>query len=275
MKKHSFLFVSICLLLLGTRLPFSIFGNNQTVSQVFAETTNKEKAKKLYNTAVKEFNNGSETKAVADWKKSAKLGSALAESQVASQYLNGMGVKENYQKALYWAKRAYKHGENSGMAANTLGTVYLNGSKTVKKDYKKALAYFKKGISEGYMKNYRQLAYMYLNGYGVKANTTTAVKWYTKAANKGDITSEYSLGQIYEKGQGIKQDYSKAMSWYKKSAANDDDVSAPGVIESMSSIANLYANGLGVTKDYQQAEQWYQKAFNASQKEVALLKQNS
>ncbi|WP_143810184.1 tetratricopeptide repeat protein, partial [Oenococcus oeni] len=96
-----------------------------------------------------------------------------------------------------------------------------------------------------------------------------------KAANKGDITSEYSLGQIYEKGQGIKQDYSKAMSWYKKSAANDDDVSAPGVIESMSSIANLYANGLGVTKDYQQAEQWYQKAFNASQKEVALLKQNS
>ncbi|EFD89036.1 SEL1-like repeat protein [Oenococcus oeni] len=43
----------------------------------------------------------------------------------------------------------------------------------------------------------------------------------------------------------------------------------------MSSIANLYANGLGVTKDYQQAEQWYQKAFNASQKEVALLKQNS
>ncbi|ABJ56432.1 tetratricopeptide repeat protein [Oenococcus oeni] len=275
MKKHNFLFVFTCLLVLATGLSFGMFGNNSITHQVFAKTANKEKAKKLYDTAVKEFSSGSETKAVAYWKKSAKLGSALAESQVASQYLNGMGVKKDYQKALYWAKRAYKHGENSGMTANTLGTVYLNGSKNVKKNYKKALTYFKKGISEDYMKSYGQLAYMYLHGYGVKANTVTAVKWYTKAANKGDITSKYYWGQIYEKGKGTNQNYSEAMIWYKKCAANDDDVSAPGVIESMSAIANLYANGLGVTKDYQQAEQWYQKAFNASQKEVALLKQNS
>ena len=43
--------------------------------------------------------------------KLALKGYALAECQVGWFYLKGEGVEQNLQKALYWTKRALRHGD--------------------------------------------------------------------------------------------------------------------------------------------------------------------
>ena len=62
-------------------------------------------------------------------------------------YYSGKGTKQDYQKALYWHKKAAEQGE-----ANSMG----------------------------------QLGMMYMKGEGVKQNDKQAVYWIEKACSAGD-----------------------------------------------------------------------------------------
>ena len=44
----------------------------------------------------------------------AKQGYPLAECQLGSFYYNGLGVEKNIKKAVYWTRKAAKHGDRDG-----------------------------------------------------------------------------------------------------------------------------------------------------------------
>ena len=94
-------------------------------------------------------------------------------------YQKGLGVKQDYTKAMFWHLRAARKGDSS--AQNNIG-------------------------------------WMYLNGLGVKQDFTIAIFWYRKAANQKDAAAQNNLGWMYSKGLGVKQDHTMALFWYQKAA---------------------------------------------------------
>lgn len=94
---------------------------------------------------------------------------------------------------------------------------------------------------------YNNLAWMYLNGYGVKKDISEAAKWFLKAAKSGVSLAMVNLGNIYEFGIGMAEpDYKKAVTWYKKAA----DI---GSLKGQFNYANMLHHGHGIQQDRKRA----------------------
>lgn len=82
-----------------------------------------------------------------EWtKKSAGQGYALAESNLAGYFLNGIGVPADSNEAIRLYQSAAEHGDD--YSAYALGLIYENGE-LIGKDYKKAYEYYLLGAERG------------------------------------------------------------------------------------------------------------------------------
>ena len=99
-----------------------------------------------------------------------------------------------------------------------LGNAYYAGKNGKKKDFAKAVAYYRKAAEKGYARGQRNLGFMYENGEGVAKNYAEAVKWYRKAAEQGLAMAQYDLGRMYDSGKGVKKDTTLANVWYLEAA---------------------------------------------------------
>jgi len=140
-----------------------------------------------------------------------------------------------------------------------LGYAYENGI-GVNQDYTKAFDYYSRAaksestdLADQYAINLANTAIglLYINGYGVEANTETAIEYLTKASDNGYAKASYYLGQIYENGLDVDRDYEMAMEYYLLAADKDF---APA----LNQIGYMYYNGLGVDVDFASAV-YYQK----------------
>ena len=59
---------------------------------------------------------------------------------------------------------------------------------------------------------------MYLNGLGVEKDYSQAFSWCSKAANQGLNLAQLNLALMYEEGFGCKANPSKALDLYRESA---------------------------------------------------------
>lgn len=103
----------------------------------------------------------------------------VAQYELGKMYYNGIGVAQNYQKALEWYEKAANQGD--------------------------VAAQYKLGV-------------MYQDGEGVRQDYHKAVEWYTKASNQGYADAQFNLGIMYYDGKGVRQDYKKSFEWYRKAA---------------------------------------------------------
>ena len=92
--------------------------------------------------------------------------------------------------------------------------------KSVKQDYEQAVYWFKKAAEQGHVKAQYILGSMYDEGKDVKQDYEQAVEWYRKAAEQGYAEAQFSLGLMYDVGKGVKQDDEKAKYWYSKAVEN-------------------------------------------------------
>ena len=98
-----------------------------------------------------------------------------------------------------------------------LGVGYKCGS-GVKKDYEKAVYWFRKAAEQGHAPAKCNLGWMYSHGSGVKKDLEKAVDWFREAADQGFAQAQCNLGVMYDYGYGVKKDLEKAVSWYRKAA---------------------------------------------------------
>ena len=121
-----------------------------------------------------------------------------------------------------------------------LNTAFSNIDKG---NYKAAYPVLREFAKKGDIDAQYQLAFMYEQGLGLKADFVQAAKWYEAAAKQGDVASQFNLAELLEDGEeGIEQDYIQAAFWYEQ-AANQGDIDA------MNNLARLYAEGLGHEQD--------------------------
>jgi len=71
-------------------------------------------------------------------------------------YEEGLGVPQDYSKALYWFKKAAERGNAGG--ENNLGVMYGEGL-GVPQDYSKAIYWTKKAAEQGYAQAKANLEY--------------------------------------------------------------------------------------------------------------------
>ena len=68
----------------------------------------------------------------------------------------------------------------------------------VKQDYQEALKWFRKAAEQNNSTAQFNIGYMYEEGYGVKKNRDEAIRWYRKAAEQGNDTSINALRRLGE-----------------------------------------------------------------------------
>ena len=110
------------------------------------------------------------------------------------------------------------------MGQSGLGLMYLHG-KGVKKDYKKALEFFKMAADQSWVDGQLQLGMYYLgvcnfhfnlmtsesfasgnmfyNGLGVPVDYKMAVKYFNLASQSGHILAFYNLADMHATGTGM------------------------------------------------------------------------
>ena len=132
----------------------------------------------------------SEEKAFECYMKAAELGYTPAYYQVAAAYLDGEGVKKDFDKAFEWFRKAADCGDTH--AKLKLAQCYKRGA-GCERDYAAAMALYQQIADEKSMKRYSCV----------------------------DV-AEYEIGNMYLKGLGVEVDLRKAYDYFKRVASHDN-----------------------------------------------------
>lgn len=166
-------------------------------------------------------------------------------------YYNGLGVEQDYTKALdYYAFEA-EHG--SRLATRILGSMYEKAL-GVEQNYTKAFLLYQEAASREDPKAQNRLGCLYLKGLGVEKNYDMALFWYRKADKLKNGEARNNLGLMYRDGLGVEQDYTKAASWFHTSALWNNNAAA------QKNLGYMCQHGLGVEQNYTRALYYYRKA---------------
>lgn len=226
----------------------------------------------------------------------AKAGDASAMNEVGTWYYSGKHVKQDYDTAFDWWKKAALK-KNVRAIAN-LGLCYQLG-RGVKKDSVDAIRLYTKSIKDGNDLLLQQrtktadksafdamlVGNCHEMGNGVKKDLTEAADYYSKAAHKGSIDGMRMGGMCYLNSKQnakafalFKRGYGSGDAtssyWYGKMLLGDMGIAADkkqaviallkaaeaNMPAAQNELGVLYATGNGVVKNERQAFEWYKKA---------------
>ena len=125
--------------------------------------------------AVRAYEAGDYASAFAEWLPLAERGDPAAERNIGHLYRMGWSVRQDFEEAARWYRRA---------------------------------------AEKGFARAQANLANMYLRGQGLESDHAEAVEWFRRAALQGHAVAQYNLGLMYENGLGVERSDAKAMGWY-------------------------------------------------------------
>jgi TPR repeat protein len=145
--------------------------------------------------------------------------STLAISNMANMYYKGLGVPQDYARAMYLYRKAAEQGQTASMI--TLGYMYEHGQGT-KTDYAQAMQWYQKAASLGYANAQKAIGDLYLMGRGVARDDAIAAQWYSKAAEQDIAEAECRLGYLLIRGRGVAKDLVKARTLLEDAAKQNN-----------------------------------------------------
>ena len=195
--------------------------------------------------------------------KAAENGMAVAQKELADHYLTGLKAnqKTDIPKAIKWLKML---ANNSNLqlkdeATFKLCALNLYGTGGIEINYEEALLWCRKsGLENHNTDGLANLAYMYINGLGIKKNVSMAIDYYKNAANKGSIPAQISLGRVYSTGKDLTPDYEEALYWFSKASSQHNALA-------QFYLAQMYEYGTGVEKNPQKAFELYEESANSGE----------
>ena len=182
----------------------------------------------------------------------AAAGYLLLKNPTITPYENlERGLTAYSQKKYEKAARYFEKAKDAGMpeAMFVLGNMYINGF-GVPLNITTAISYYRRAAEEQYTPALYTLALLYMEGSLVVQDTALAHVYISKAAENGDVEAMTTLATWYERGYlgGGKADL--AVSWYKKAAKLGDT-------NAQTALSLFYARGMyGLKKDYKEAAYW-------------------
>jgi len=188
----------------------------------------------------------------------ANNGSPDGQVSLGMMYMQGLGAKQNYNKA----KQLFESAPNNPAALSALAYMYSQGM-GVEKNKSKALAIYNIAAKLGHHGAMNNIGIMYQNGDGVKQNDQVACDWFEKSSSHGDVDGKINLAYCYAKGKGREKDSEKGFAIIKQTAEKSNHPKAQYF------LGALYVRGIGVKQDIPQALAWLSKS--ASQGNVVAM----
>jgi localization factor PodJL len=153
-------------------------------------------------------------------REAAALGDATAQFVIATRYLNGEKVAQDYEKAAYWYGKAAVQG--SAPAQYRLATMYERG-RGVAKDLKAALGWYERSASLGNVKSMHNAAVLASGNELGEPDYARAYKWFSLGAAHGLKDSQFNLAVLLERGLGTEANKADAWFWYSVAGQQKDD----------------------------------------------------
>ena len=210
----------------------------------------------------------SDSRAASFYEEAANKGSTIGQYNLAGCYYHGMGVGKDFDKALYWYRKAAAGGDSDAKEflndpdnLSNIGYAYKTGD-GVSQSNSRAASFYEEAANKGSTIGQYNLAGCYYHGMGVGKDFDKALYWYRKAAAGGDSDAKEflndpdnlsNIGYAYKTGDGVSQSNSRAVSFYEEAANKDSAIG-------QYNLAGCYYHGMGVGKDFDKALYWYRKA---------------
>lgn len=161
-------------------------------------------------------------------------------------YYEGLGVKENIQRAFDCYEYAAKRGLADAM--NNYADMHFRGE-TVPQNDEIAHHWFRKAAMLGVSEAMFTMGYMFEKGVGVEADADQSIYWFEQSAMHGDLYAANYLGhKAMQRGE-----FDEAFIWYLQAAEGQD-------VEGEYNVGFCYEEGVGVGQNLQKAKYWYQRA---------------
>ncbi len=156
-------------------------------------------------------------------REAASAGDMTAQFIVASHYLDGRNVQQDFAKAAYWYEQAASRG--LGPAQYRLATLFERG-KGLPQDAAAALKWYERAADAGNVKAMHNAAVIAAGAKAGTPNYDKAFRWFGKAAQRGLKDSQFNLAVLYERGLGTKIDQAEALFWYTLAGRQGDSDAA-------------------------------------------------
>jgi uncharacterized protein len=183
----------------------------------------------------------------------AKAGDAQAQISVASMYLSGHGVQQDFAEAAKWYRPAAEQGHS--LAQHNLAIVLFDTNP------KEAIRWLFSAAEKNVPLAQSMLGDIYSEGYSLPASIqerfrdlSIAIQWYQKAGEGGFPYAYHRLGEIFSNGEKVEKDEARALQYYRNAAEE-------GYEPSQEVLGRAYAEGLlTLPKDPEQAQYWLTQA---------------
>ena len=123
-------------------------------------------------------------------------------------YKLGKGVKKDYSKAMNYFKIASEKGHVSSMY--NLAVLYDFQADEEYRDVKKAIYYYEMAIEYGHSGAMNNLGVCYENGEGVSKDLKKALDLYIKASDAGDANGAMNASKCFRLSRGCEKDLDKS-----------------------------------------------------------------
>jgi hypothetical protein len=193
-------------------------------------------------------------KALLYWRKCAALGEKRCSFNAAVALAGGVGVAQDEAAARTLFAEAGSGAGALVAAQSELGKMYLQDNK--ERDYAKARQWLEQAAAGNDPEAQYNLALIYSNGYGVKADKRKALALYQRAAKQGAPAALNNLGGMYRFGEGVPKDQKKAVAMFKQ--AHDG-----GNMQATVNLADMTFKGWGVRANKTAAAELYKVAADA------------
>ena len=211
----------------------------------------------------------------------AEAGDAKAQYRLGMSYLNGDGVPEDKEEAVYWFQLAAEQGHV--IAQFNLGLMYERGL-GVPQDEEEAIKWYRKAAKQGMAEARRELkklsrkanakhpplAVIFISWFlAIALVSYCTFEWESMEteirtpkthssllvdARAGDLSAQYEVGENYALGKnGAPQDDKKAVYWFRLAAER-------GLSNAEFRMGEAYLHGYGVTENIALSAQYFCRA---------------
>lgn len=146
-------------------------------------------------------------------------GNAAAQFIVASRYLDGQSVQQDFAEAARWYQKAASQG--LAPAQYRIATLFERG-KGVPLDMATARVWYERAAEGGNVRAMHNVAVIYASAQSEAPSYDKAARWFAAAASYGLRDSQFNLAVLYERGMGVQKSLGDALFWYSMAASQDD-----------------------------------------------------
>jgi len=195
----------------------------------------------------KEMKNANEENDIAECINAALKGDSDAQFNLSIYYIQGIGVKKDFNSVIQWLSNAAVQGNKR--AVNSLRGMYKEKDPTmIEKCYDLA----KRGLAQAQA----MLGLFYMHGIAVDKDQEQGIYWQKKAAENNFGSAQCGLGFMYIEGIVVEKDIEFAFHWFEKAANN-------GNIDAQIALSDLY---IKAKEDKVQSIYWRMKAAEQGHK---------